>query len=224
MLKQSRTLYGYRNLLVYRKAEELRAACSRLTSFFPQTKTAAALADQMNRSARSTKQNIVEGWKRNSTREYYEFLGFAVASNAELEEDGNDIRKGIYPELMGIRGVMGDEKGERGERGERGNDAAPSSLFTPLSPLDIETLRFYPLDPQLPPVVQLKLRAKELNFLLDCLQRSLAEKMSKERTLSAADKLKRAKQKQKELDAWYETMLVQHGLVRLENGRVVKKI
>lgn len=215
MLKQSKTPYGYRYLLVYRKSEELQAACSQLTNFFPQTKTAVALADQMNRSARSTKQNITEGWKRNMTREYYQFLGFAIASNAELEEDGNDIWKGIYPELMGIRGVMGErgnEMGEKGEMGERGNEWG-----------DIEKIPFYPLNPILPPIIRLKLRAKELNFLLDRLQRSLAEKMSEEGTLSTADKLKRTKQKDRELDEWYETMLAQRGLARLENGRVVKK-
>ena len=83
-------------------------SCTGLTSVFPKTKTLIALADQMNRSARSVKQNIVEGWKRNSTKEYYEFLGFSIGANAELEEDCMDIWKGIYPELKGIKGVMGE--------------------------------------------------------------------------------------------------------------------
>jgi len=84
---------------VYKNAENLQVACSELTHLFPKMKTLVALADQMDRSARSTKQNITEGWKRNSTKEYYEFLGYAVASNAELEEDCTDIWKGMYPEL-----------------------------------------------------------------------------------------------------------------------------
>ena len=88
-------------------------SCTGLTSVFPKTKTLIALADQMNRSARSVKQNIVEGWKRNSTKEYYEFLGFSIGANAELEEDCMDVWKGVYPELKGIKGVMGavSEKG-----------------------------------------------------------------------------------------------------------------
>ncbi len=98
-IKQSQNPYGYRNLLVYKNAENLQVACSELTHLFPKMKTLVALADQMDRSARSTKQNITEGWKRNSTKEYYEFLGYAVASNAELEEDCTDIWKGMYPEL-----------------------------------------------------------------------------------------------------------------------------
>src|SRR3989338_2300672 len=115
-LKPSRNPYGYRELLVYQKADALQSHCSTMTEKFPNSKTLVALADQMNRSARSTKQNITEGWKRNSTKEYYEFLGYAVASNAELEEDFTDIWKGHCTSLMGIKEVMG-VKGVMGERG-----------------------------------------------------------------------------------------------------------
>lgn len=210
-IKQSQNPYGYRNLLVYKKAEELQSACSKLTHLFPKTKTVIALADQMDRSARSTKQNITEGWKRNTTNEYYQFLGFAVASNAELEEDFTDIWKSFYPELMGIKGIMG----------ERG--VAPSTLSSPLPHFDIEKIPFYPLDPHLPPIVQLKLRAKELNFLLDRLQKSLLDKMARDHVLSAADKLKRIEDEKKNAEEWYEKMLAEHDLMRLEDGRVVKK-
>lgn len=162
--KQSKNPYGYRNLLAYKKAEEIQIETARVCNFFLKAKTISALADHMNRSARSAKQNIAEGWKRNSTKEYYEFLGFAVASNAELEEDCNDVWNGIYQELMGIKGLMG-EKGEA------------ESHFPHL---DIEKLKFYPLDTSLPPIVQLKLRAKELNFILARLQKSLELKIVKE--------------------------------------------
>lgn len=192
MLKEARKIYGYKDLLVYKKAEELQKECSLLTSHFPHSshsiplKTLYALSDQMNRSARSVKQNIVEGWKRNSTKEYYEFLGFSIGACAELEEDCDDIWKGFYPELMGKKGIMG-EKG------------TPSSLSTPLIPLDIEKIPFYPLNKSLPLVVQLKLRCKELNFLLEKLQKSLVLKMENEKTMSANDKLKIInKQKQEE--------------------------
>ena len=216
MLKEARKIYGYKDLLVYKKAEELQKECSLLTSHFPHSshsiplKTLYALADQMNRSARSVKQNIVEGWKRNSTKEYYEFLGFSIGACAELEEDCDDIWKGFYPDLMGIKGIMG-EKGneeiiEKNETtGERGTPSAPStfsspsSLSTPLIPFDIEKIPFYPLDKSLPPVVQLKLRCKELNFLLEKLQKALVLKMENEKTMSANDKLKIInKQKQEE--------------------------
>jgi len=197
MLKPSRQPYGFRNLLAYKKAEELQLECSRITAQFPKYKTLIALADQMNRSARSAKQNIVEGWKRNSTKEYYDFLGFSIGANTELEEDCNDIWKGIYRDLMGVTGIMSEkgnekgvtgvmgekemngeigimgvskEKGEIGVTGERGitfpSFKTPLTLLSPLILFDIEKIPFYPLDKKLPLIIQLKLRCKELNYLL----------------------------------------------------------
>ncbi len=180
MIKPERKPYGYRELLAYKKAEALQLACAELTHWFPRMKTLIALADQMDRSARSVKQNIVEGWKRNSTGEYYDFLGFSMGANTELEEDCDDIWKGMYPELLSQKGVMG-EKGERGyeggkmrergiperggngteENGERGaEETGEKGLrgekgMMNVRGIDIEALRFYPLDPTLPPVVQL---------------------------------------------------------------------
>jgi four helix bundle protein len=235
-IKPLRNPYGYRNLLAYTKADELQSFCMLLTSNFPYSKTLVSLADQMNRSARSTKQNIVEGWKRNSTKEYYEFLGFSIGSNTELEEDATDIWKGHYPDLVDAKGVMGEKgiKGgeekrvmaERGvkadegkgtiqEKGIRGREETqgvngigkPLSPFNPLNPIaslypPIETIPFYPLDPMLPPAVQLKLRAKELNFLLDALQKSLVEKMTSEQTLPASERMRISDANEDEGDLW----------------------
>jgi four helix bundle protein len=199
-LKPLRNPYGFRELLVYKKADAVQSHCALLTTTFPPLKTLYALSDQMNRSARSTKQNIVEGWKRNSTKEYYEFLGYAVASNAELEEDATDIWKEHYKELMGLKGVMGERSsnrdvisiaanGREGENGEMG---------------DIESIPFYPLDPLLPPVVQLKLMCKELNFLLEKLQKSLIQKMELDHTLPTAERIRRNEQVEEEFDIWLE--------------------
>lgn len=226
-IKINRNPYGYRNLLVYKKADELQSLCTTLTQEFEvgvkvlrglaSAKTLAALADQMNRSARSTKQNITEGWKRNSTKEYYEFLGYAIASNAELEEDATDICKGHYPGLKRIKGVFGEwvERAEKGITREKGAPPVAAQGFGPLSPLkppppfrpfspisDIEKLPFYPLDKTLPPVVQLKLRAKELNFLLEKLQKSLVTKMGSEHTLPVGERMRLAREKIKQDDVW----------------------
>lgn len=179
MIKQTRDSYGYKKLLVYKKADELQSEASRLTSLFPHLKTLLSLADQMNRSARSTKQNLVEGWKRNS-----------IASNAELEEDCNDIIIGKYPELVGKKGIMG----ERGAGG-KGN----------LS--EVERLPFYPLDSHLPPIVQLKLRCKEVNFLLDRLQQSLVNKMENDHNLSSLDRMRQGKTQREKEDKWLEQFL-----------------
>lgn len=205
MIKQTIDSYGYKKLLVYKKADGLQSETSLLTALFftrqslgiggPPSKTLLSLSDQMIRSARSTKQNIVEGWKRNTTSEYYTFLGYSIASNAELEEDCNDIISGKYPELMGKKGVMG----------EKGNPV--KSLKSPLSLLEVEKLFFYPLDPHLPPIVKLKLRCKEVNFLLDRLQKSLVDKMEKDHNLSPFDRLKQGETQRKKEDKWLEQFL-----------------
>lgn len=178
-LRQSNDPYGFKKLLVYQKAEELMDACTALTSHFPHSKTLSSLQDQMDRSARSVKQNIVEGWKRNGTREYYDFLGFSMGANAELEEDCDDIIKGRYE--MGGKGIMG----------ERGFDIAR-----------VEKLPFYPLNTHLPLLIQLKLRCKELNMLLQKLQKSLEGKMSDDHTLSHADQLIRTAKREDANDEW----------------------
>lgn len=228
MLKPPRQPYGFRNLLAYKKAEELQMECSRLTALFPHSKTLLALADQMDRSARSAKQNIVEGWKRNSTKEYYDFLGFSIGANTELEEDCNDIWKGFYPGLMGLGGVMG-EKGTPSSSLTPSISSAPptlSALYTPSThsvPFDIEKIPFYPLNKNLPPIVQLKLRAKELNYLLSQLQKSLENKMNQEKTLSSGDMARKCLQAQKQNQKLGDDFLKEYGFKKLENGQVVEK-
>jgi hypothetical protein len=85
------------------------------------------LADQIGRAARSPKSNIVEGWKRNSTKEYFDFLGFSIGSTEEINEDCSDIIKGKYKELMGVRGIMGVMGFT--------DYLTPSTLSNPLAPL-----------------------------------------------------------------------------------------
>lgn len=108
-------------------------------------------------------------------------MGFAVASNAELEQDCDDIWRGIYPKLNEIKGVMG-------ERGE--------------IKLDINKLLFYPLDSSLPFIVRIKLMAKELNFLLSKLQESLAKKMQDSGELTAREKLNLRRAEDQKSEKW----------------------
>ena len=242
MLKKHSNPYGYKKLLVYQKAEELQAECRRLTAQFPRTKTMADLADQMDRSARSVKQNIVEGWKRNSTDEYHTFLGFSIAANAELEEDCKDIWNEVHHELRELKGVMGErgtsspsshplsfssseQRGPSGVMGERGTSSpsSHSSHFSRYTPLDIEKLKFFPLDKTLPPVVRLFLRCREINFLIEKLQKSLADKMRRDGTMSLKDKIASQKKRIENEDSQLERDLIKRGLVRLPNGQIVEK-
>ena len=145
----------------------------------------------------------------------------AKGANSELEEDCDDIWKGMYPELMGIKEVMGErgfsEKGERGLRGSKTGEKGNTEIG------DIEKLKFYPIDPSLPPVVKLKLQCKELNYLLTQLQKSLVEKMETEHTMPRRDIFqKQAMEKQKREGDFEEDFLKPLGIKRLPNGQVVK--
>lgn len=221
---------GYRKLLAYQKARELQIFTNEFVTNLPKTKTFFDLADQMSRSGRSGSKNIVEGWKRNTTKEYFNFLGFSIGAVEELKDDAADIVTGVYPELMGLRGKMGErgrvkELGamqEKGVMGVRGGDAPPSTLLTPLCPLtrqELDQLKFYPLDLTLPPIVLLFLKAKELNFLLFKLQKSLDLKMDNEQTKpfsqKAREKFNNENSSHREVKKYLEDL----GLRRLENGK-----
>ncbi len=88
---------GYTDLLVYRRATELQDFIYKITENFPYKETRRRV--HMRDSARSVKQNIVEGWKRETTQQYVEFLSFSFGSLGELKEDGKDcIKFGVLSE------------------------------------------------------------------------------------------------------------------------------
>ncbi|MCX8014467.1 MAG: four helix bundle protein [candidate division WOR-3 bacterium] len=95
---------GYKELLVYKRADELRSFIFNITENFPLSEK--RRKEHMRDSARSVKQNIVEGWKRETTKQYVEFLSFSFGSLGELKEDSEDcykdklISKQIYDELI----------------------------------------------------------------------------------------------------------------------------
>jgi len=80
---------GYNELLVYKRVEELRLEIQKLTAKLPYSENRRKV--HLNDSARSVKQNIVEGWKRSTTKEYYDFLSFSLGSLAEIKEDIKDL-------------------------------------------------------------------------------------------------------------------------------------
>lgn len=95
---------GYKELLVYKRADELRSFVFNITEKFPISER--RRKEHMRDSARSVKQNIVEGWKRETTKQYIEFLSFSFGSLGELKEDSEDcfkdglISRKIYEELI----------------------------------------------------------------------------------------------------------------------------
>ena len=72
--------------------------------------------------------------------------------------------------------------------------------------MDIEKLKFYPLDETLPPIVKLKLRCKELDFLLHKLQQSLVQKMEQENSLSVPEKYAKIKEAENKQDQFLKDL------------------
>jgi four helix bundle protein len=81
----------YRKTKTYLQAEEIYKFTKRFGEKFLHQIKDARLIDQMVSSARSVKQNLVEGATRNSVKDYIRFIGFSRASGEELLEDYRDL-------------------------------------------------------------------------------------------------------------------------------------
>ncbi len=79
---------GYKKLVVWKNAAELRKLVYDLTADFP--KSEMRRVSQMRDAARSVKQNIQEGRKRRSEREFLQALNISRGSLAELKGDIED--------------------------------------------------------------------------------------------------------------------------------------
>lgn len=75
---------GYKELTVWQKAVDLAENIYRLTGAYPQEERY-GLVNQMRRAAVSIPSNIAEGYNRNTTKDYVQFLHISKGSNAELE-------------------------------------------------------------------------------------------------------------------------------------------
>ena len=222
---------GYKDLLAYRKTADVQEMTLELTNLFPRAKNMLNLKDQMDRSGRSGTKNIIEGWKRNTTNEYFTFLGFSIGALEELKDDYADIAKGLYRKLMRIKRLW-NPKGEMGETGTMGQQTtnqtqqpilSPASVlplnpFPPFTPIQLESLRFYPLDTSLPPIVQLYLKCKEVLMLLNKLQKSLDLKMDQEMTKPSGERSRTRIQQFKIENHAVEKEITNLGLVRPASG------
>lgn len=75
---------SYRDLEVWKRAIELVTEVYRITRAFPKDEMY-GLTSQIRRAASSVPANIAEGWGRNMTGEYIQFLRIARGSLLELE-------------------------------------------------------------------------------------------------------------------------------------------
>jgi four helix bundle protein len=98
---------GYKKLVVWKNAWELRRLIYQITDRFP--KKELRRVSQMQDAARSVKQNIQEGYMRASLGEYVHFLKITQGSLAELSGDIEDcMEDGLITkeEFEGLDGLV----------------------------------------------------------------------------------------------------------------------
>lgn len=78
------SIRSYKDLLVWQKAIELTTLCYKVTSGFPKDETY-GLTSQIRRASVSIAANIAEGYGRDQTGSFLQFLRIAQGSNRELE-------------------------------------------------------------------------------------------------------------------------------------------
>ncbi len=86
---------GYKVLRTYQQGEEVYELVKIFTVSYLHPLADSRLTGHMNDSARSVPRNIAEGYGRNNTKQYYEFLGFSFGSLLELLEDSLELEKDI---------------------------------------------------------------------------------------------------------------------------------
>lgn len=92
----------YKNLIVYEEASKLRALIFKITKDFP--KDELRRVSQMRAAARSIKQNIVEGYKHGTVRQFRRFLNLINISDNSCNSIKN--RLSVAKDL--IRGLTGN--------------------------------------------------------------------------------------------------------------------
>lgn len=75
---------GYKKLVIYQKSKDLVIATYKVTANYPKSETY-TLVSQMRRAALSVLANLVEGYAKDSSKEYARFLTISIGSLTELE-------------------------------------------------------------------------------------------------------------------------------------------
>lgn len=94
---------GYKVLRTYQQGEEIYELVKKFTALYLHPIQDSRLISHMNDSARSVPRNIAEGYGRNNTKQYCEFLGFSFGSLLELLEDCFELEKEIKGGLRKTR-------------------------------------------------------------------------------------------------------------------------
>ncbi|MCG2742156.1 MAG: four helix bundle protein [Syntrophaceae bacterium] len=77
-------MQNYRNLIVWKKADEFAFRIYKLTEKFPKSEIF-GLTSQLRRAALSVPTNIVEGYARGGKKEFSHFLNISISSLSEAQ-------------------------------------------------------------------------------------------------------------------------------------------
>lgn len=86
---------GYKVLRTFQQGEEVYELTKKFTASYLHPIADSRLIGHLNDSARSVPRNIAEGYGRNNTKQYCEFMGFSFGSLLELLEDCFALEKEI---------------------------------------------------------------------------------------------------------------------------------
>lgn len=86
---------GYKVLRTFEQGQEIYELVKKFSANYLDRVQDLRLIGHMNDSARSVSRNIAEGYGRNNTKQYFEFLSFSFGSLLELLEDSLTLEKDI---------------------------------------------------------------------------------------------------------------------------------
>lgn len=166
---------GYQYLAVWQNAALLRVLIRKFTLTLPLFES--RLKAQLDDAARSQKRNIEEGWKRPTTSEYLNFLGYAQASLEEVKGDLRDAKTDGF-----LRGRVGSSLKDIGI--DLRVDKGPGKGQTKGEPTDPGHPYSQPLNTLNPKTLTYEMFMELINktdYLLRTIVSSLEEKLAGER-------------------------------------------
>jgi len=98
-------MHKFQDLQIWKQSMKLAEVIYKLTASFP-TEEKFGIISQMKRCAVSIPSNIAEGAGRNNKREFYQFLGIALDSLAELETKSNLSTRFSYMDEESYRDII----------------------------------------------------------------------------------------------------------------------
>ncbi|MDP3973982.1 MAG: four helix bundle protein [Candidatus Daviesbacteria bacterium] len=109
---ENNSLFGYKKLIAWQKANELAHKVYDLTLAFPRSELF-GITSQLQRAVLSVPLNIVEGHARNNKKEFHRFLAISLGSLAETEYllefayERKYIKEETFKEICLLRSEVG---------------------------------------------------------------------------------------------------------------------